>query len=480
MWYIITSCQKYGVEMMRRIELTVDGEKKYEVIKELVEHNGNKNRAAKNLCCTRRSIDRYIKGYKTYGKRFFVHGNSGRKPAHAFSDEVKASIIDLYRTKYYDATYQHFTELLQEFEGIKVSEAVVRKTLMTQYLLSPRATKHTKKEVRKLLEERKKTENSSREKDRLQALIVDIENAHARRPRCAYFGEMQQMDACIYPWFGGVQTTLHIAVDDATGIITGAWFDKAETLNGYYNVFWQILIDYGIPLMFYTDRRTIFEFKKKGGGLDENDTYTQFAYACKTLGVEIKTTSVSQAKGRVERMFWTLQSRIPVLLRLAGVTTIEQANEYLKQYLPRFNKRFGLDYSRMQSVFEDKLTQEKANLTLAVLTRRTVDNGHSIRFSNKYYRTINQAGLPVYFQRGTEGLVIRTFDNNLYFSVEDRVYAMEEIPEYDRTSQNFDFRESKVKPIARYIPPMSHPWRKSLFDKFRQKQSHRAGLVTGT
>jgi transposase len=465
---------------MRRIDLAKDEENKYEVIKELVEKNGNKNRAAKKLCCTRRSIDRYIKGYKTYGKEFFVHGNRGRKPAHALTDEVKESIVDLYRTKYYDATYQHFTELLQEFEGIKVSEAVVRGILMAQYLLSPRATKEKKKEVRKLLEEMKKATVSSREKDKLQALIIDIEDAHARRPRCEYFGEMQQMDACKYPWFGGIQTTLHIAVDDATGTITGAWFDKAETLNGYYNVFWQILMNYGIPLMFYTDRRTIFEYKKKGDGLDENDTYTQFAYACSTLGVEIMTTSVSQAKGRVERMFWTLQSRLPVMLRLVGVTTIEQANEYLKQYLPRFNKRFALDYSRMQSVFENKPTQEKANLTLAVLSRRIVDNGHSIRFSNKYYRTVNQAGLPVYFHKGTEGLVIRTFDNNLYFSVEDRVYALEEIPEHERKSRNFDFGESKVTPIAKYIPPMNHPWRKSIFAQFRQKQSHCADLKTGT
>ena len=195
-----------------------------------------------------------------------MHGNRGRKPAHALTDEVKESIVDLYRTKYYDATYQHFTELLQEFEGIKVSEAVVRGILMAQYLLSPRATKEKKKEVRKLLEEMKKATVSSREKDKLQALIIDIEDAHARRPRCAYFGEMQQMDACKYPWFGGIQTTLHIAVDDATGTITGAWFDKYETLDGYYHVFWQILKNYGIPYMFYTDRRTIFEYKKKGMG----------------------------------------------------------------------------------------------------------------------------------------------------------------------------------------------------------------------
>jgi hypothetical protein len=238
---------------------------------------------------------------------------------------------------------------------------------MAQYLLSPQATKETKKAVRDMLKEKEKVATSKYEKERLQSMIVDIECAHPRRPRCAYFGEMQQMDACIYPWFAGVKTTLHIAVADATGEITGAWFDKYETLDGYYHVFWQILTNYGIPYMFYTDRRTIFEYKKKGGGLDENDTYTQFAYACKTFGVEIKTTSVSQAKGRVERMFWTLQLRLPTILRLAGVVTIEQANTYLKQYLPKFNKKFAIDHSNMKSVFENKPSQEKINLTLAVL-----------------------------------------------------------------------------------------------------------------
>lgn len=465
---------------MRRIDLTMDGEKKYQTIKELIEQDGNKNRAAKRLGCTRRSIDRYIKGYKACGKAFFLHGNRNRKPVHTISDETKSILIDLYKNKYYDATYQHFSEMLLEFEGIKASESVVRKTLMTQHLLSPQATKKTKKNTRKLLEEKKEAAVNPQEKNRLQSLIVDIEDAHARRPRCAYLGEMEQMDACIHPWFGGMKSVLHIAVDDAAGAITGAWFDRAETLDGYYHVFWQILMDYGIPLMFYTDRRTIFEFKKKGAGLDENDTYTQFAYACKTFGVEIKTTSISQAKGRVERMFWTLQSRLPTLLRLAGVTTIEQANIYLKDYLPKFNKQFALDHSRMQSVFEKKPSVETANLTLAVLSKRKVDSGHSIRFEKKYYRTVNQSGLPVYFYKGTEGLVIRTFDKCLYFSVEENIYALEEIPEHELLSRNFNFKGITSKPLARYIPPMSHPWKKASFEKFQRKQGHRMELMTGT
>ena len=87
----------------------------------------------------------------------------------------------------------------------------------------------------------------------------------------------------------------------------GAYFDPQETLNGYYHVLYQILTDYGIPHMLFTDRRTVFEYKQKKSSSVEEDRFSQFSYACKQLSIEIKTNSVAQAKGRVERMFQTLQ-----------------------------------------------------------------------------------------------------------------------------------------------------------------------------
>ena len=94
-----------------------------------------------------------------------------------------------------------------------------------------------------------------------------VEDAHSRRPRCAYFGEMQQMDATPFEWVSGQVWHLHLSVDDATGAITGAWFDTQETLNGYYHVLYQILSDYGIPYKLFTDRRAVFTYKKKNSPL---------------------------------------------------------------------------------------------------------------------------------------------------------------------------------------------------------------------
>lgn len=106
--------------------------------------------------------------------------------------------------------------------------------------------------------------------------------AHPRRLRCKYMGEMIQMDASQFYWIEDQQWYLHLAIDDATNTVVGAYFDYQETLNGYYQVFYQILTHYGIPAMFYTDKRTVFEYKRKNTLFDDEDTYTQFSYACHT------------------------------------------------------------------------------------------------------------------------------------------------------------------------------------------------------
>ena len=180
----------------------------------------------------------------------------------------------------------------------------------------------------------------------------------------------------IHLWFGSDKTQLHIAVDDSTGAIVGAYFDYQETLNGYYHVLYQILIRYGIPYQFLTDNRTVFEYKKKHETALEKDTFTQFGYACKQLGIDIRTSSVAQAKGRVERMFGTLQSRLPVELRLNNVSSIEEANEFLNYYTKKFNKQFALPIDNIKSVFEMQPDNEKINLILAVLSPRKIDRGY--------------------------------------------------------------------------------------------------------
>lgn len=458
--------------VIRKVTLTMTEQQKYEIIKKLVDTNGNKKAAALKLSCTPRHINRMISGYKDSGKSYFVHGNRNRKPAHTLPLETKSSIVDLYKTKYYDANFTHFSELLVKHEDISVSPNTIRTLLLDQGILSPRARRSTKKKLKKQLIEKLKTEKSLKTQNQLTETLVLLEDVHPRRPRCAHFGEMLQMDASVHLWFGSHKTQLHAAIDDSTGMIVGAYFDEQETLNGYYNVLYQVLVDYGIPYMFYTDRRTVFEYKQKKSPSIEEDTFTQFSYACNQLGIDIKTTSVPQAKGRVERLFQTLQLRLPLELRLAGVTTIEQANTFLNSYIKEFNAKFSLPVNHNKSVFETQPDIDKINLTLAVLSNRKIDNGHCIRYEKGYYKLINSNGLPVHYYKGTPCTVIKAFDNALYSCVGETIYELDLIPTHEISSKNFDFVQIKEAPKRRSIPSMTHPWRQSSFNKHVKSQKH--------
>jgi hypothetical protein len=450
---------------MRKVTLSMKAQEQYEIIKRLAEGHISKDHASIKIGCTKRHINRLLKKYILEGKIGFVHGNTGRKPSHSFSDQQKKDIIAIYNAKYWDTNFTHCCELLEKHDRIKVSPSCLRKMLYQEFILSPRATKRTRKQMNKLLKEIQKQAKSKKEKKLIEASIVLIEDSHSRRPRCAYFGEMIQMDASVHLWFGNQKVHLHAAIDDCTGTIVGAYFDMQETLNGYYHVLYQILTDYGIPNMLYTDNRTVFEYKNKKMKDVGKDTFTQFSYACKQLGIEIKTTSIAQAKGRVERLFQTLQSRLPVELRLEGITTIHEANVFLNSYIKEYNAKFALPIHHNKSVFIQQPDLQTIHQTLAVLTPRVIDTGHCIRFQNRYYKTMDARGLQVHYRQGVQGLVIQTFTGKLFFSAKDKIYALEEIPEHEKASKNFDPEPVATKPQKRYIPEPKHPWRSDEFLK---------------
>ena len=460
--------------MIRKVELSMDEQQKYEVIKALADHpNPNKQRAALILQCTVRHINRMLKGYTEQGKAYFVHGNRGRKPANTIPSETRRLVVDLYRSKYYGANFEHFTELLAKHEGIRISPSAVMSMLEAECILSPKATKAKKKRFKEQLTAAKEAAKTQKEADQIQKNLVAVEDAHSRRPRAAYFGELEQMDATPYEWVSGQIWHLHLAIDDATGIVTGAWFDTQETLQGYYHVCFQVLMDYGIPYKFLTDRRTVFTYKKKNSPSIEEDSYTQFGYSCKQLGVELESSSVPQVKGRVERLNQTLQSRLPVELRLAGITTIDAANEFLKTYIKEFNEKFALPMHGIKSVFEERPEIEKINLILAVLCERTVDTGHCLKYAKQYYRMIDSNGCQVHYRKGTKVMVIQAFDGHLYCCVNDKdIYALEAIPEREAKSKDLDADYTPPKPRKPYIPSMNHPWRRQTFSKFVRQQAH--------
>ena len=419
---------------MRKVELRMNEQLKYEIIKEHVEHGGNKKKIALKLSITIRQVDRLIAKYKEKGKSTFVHGNRSRKPINTLDKSISEDIILLYKNKYQDWNFKHFYEWLIEKEHFRISYKFVYNTLTKEGILSPKARKKTKREFakKKLFEEKKI--NIAMDDEQIKTIVnheMALEDLHPRGEKPKYFGEIIEQDGSIHNWFDDKKTCLHLAIDKATSTIVGAYFDKQETLNGYYHLFYQILTNYGIPYKFFTDNRTVFNYMSLNPDkrTSDKDVLTQYGYACKQLGIELETSSISQTKGLIERTNGTFQGRLINELKLNGITTINDANKYLIEiFVPDFNKRFAMDYKKFESAFETSPSLDKINYTLAVLTPRKIDNGNSIKYYGKYYQPYLDQELKCFAPK-TECLVIKAFNGELLVTIDEQVLDLENYPE---------------------------------------------------
>ena len=277
--------------------------------------------AAKRLHLTIRRVEQIKRRYREIGGRAFVHGNKGRSPAHRIPDETRERIKSIKLSDIYlKANFAHFTEILAEM-GIAVSYTTVRNIMQEAGHKSPK-TRRRRKEKK----------------------------AHTPRPRREAFGEMLQGDGSPFDWLGiGQNVSLHGFIDDATGTVTGLYMEKNECLLGYLEVLRQTIEGYGIPGELYPDKASVFFVSQKERenltieeqleGLEERRT--QLGLIMDELGVNMHPAHTPQAKGRIERLWETLQSRLPIEFRRRGIDTIAAANGFLiREYLPAYNKEF--------------------------------------------------------------------------------------------------------------------------------------------
>ncbi|WP_245175695.1 ISNCY family transposase, partial [Granulicatella sp. WM01] len=288
--------------------------KKYNVIKAVHHGKKTKQRACVELTLSLRQINRLLNNYVQFGKSAFSHKNKKRSPKHSLPESTKTFIVELYQSfTNLKPNVVHFTEILKQEHGINLTDTTVRTILYNHGMISPKTHRKT---VKRLKQQKKVAQQVRHELSinlpRSCEFLADSDTIHPSRPRKKYCGELIQMDASQFRWFGQTVSHLHVAIDDASGNIVGAYFAPQETLKGYYQVLHQILTNYGIPAAFLTDRRTVFDYQRKGTQQLQDDTMTQFGFACFQLGISLKTTSIPQGKGRVERLNNTLQSRLPV------------------------------------------------------------------------------------------------------------------------------------------------------------------------
>lgn len=405
--------------------------KKYEIIKKWNDGIITFNKVKLALPYTDRHLYRLKKLLNQKGKDGFIHGNRGRQPKITLNQSLSDDIVHYYKTEYQGFNFSHYKFMLVKEKNITVSYSKIYNVLTVENnILSPRANKQTKKNYKKLLLLKKK-ENKNKSEKEINKIIskqIALEDATPSLPSAFYFGENIELDASSFIFFDNLTTHLHLSIDTATNRCTGAYLDYQETLNGYYHVAYQIFLNYGLPMKFTTDGRTIFEYMSKKMKSDEKAYFTQFKHACNTLGIELNVTSKSQKKPRVEKYNETFQDRLSHELHHKNITTIEEANDYLiNAFIPEFNELFAKDNDVTESVFEKIIDFDELNYILAVLSIRKFNSGNSISYKGKVYLPYNENNKLVCYRKGTECTVIEAFDKKLYVQIYGEIFILKEL-----------------------------------------------------
>lgn len=385
------------------------------------------SQAASSLGISERQVIRLKKGFLEEGPAILIHKNTNRKPAHAFDDDLVAKIISLKQTDLYrNANFVHFQELLERHENVKISYSALHSILTCASIKSPKKRRRFK--------------------------------PHRRRKRKPQEGLLIQMDATLFEWFATSEKfALHGAIDDATGKIVGLYLTKNECLLGYWEVTRQIVLNHGVPVSLYTDRHAIFlstasaklSVEDQLAGKLINDT--QFGRAMGELGITIIPARSPQAKGRVERLWETLQSRLPVEFKIAGISTIDQANEFLASYIPLFNATFAVEPEKAESAFRPLSAKLNIDTVLCVKLIRSVDAGGVFSFYNRHFKVITGSGFPLLPPKAKVNVLVSP---HLGIAVEWKNRLFQVLPYIKPAKPDQSYSLPKRK--SNWTPPDSH------------------------
>lgn len=445
--------------------------KKYETIDKVVNGEMSRKEASVELDLSLRQIDKLKRKYITNGKKGFTHGNRGRTNSNKKDDSLINELEEVYLKDFYDFNFEQFYERISSKYDISYDTMLKRFT--NDGILSPLAHKKTLKNYKETMKEviANKDEDIEQEKIELyKSRIIAFEKAHTRRSSNLFvFGQEVQMDACEKLWFGGIVSYLHLAVDKATKKVLFGWFEFEEITRGYYVLLFHIIVNYGIPTKIKADNRSTFS-ANNAKSKDRKNFLTQFGKVCERLNITLQTTSVSTAKAHVERENETFKNRLIAELRYEGITTIDEANEYLnKIFIPYMNKKFSYVIDEKTSLMrKNDYTEEELKLIISERKEKVIDNASAISNNYKYYIPINpETGEIICFSKGTKCILIINYDGEYWCEIENHYYQLTELENRDSVMKKESDTEIEVikKEHHKYIPPKNHPWRKNMMLK---------------
>jgi len=416
---------------------------RFAVIGNLVAGKINGSAAAEQLHLTPRQIRRIKKRFKKDDPKSVIHQGRGQESNRKLKQVIIDKIIGLLLTIYVGFGPTLAVEKLWEREQIKIGVETLRTIMIKNNLW--------KAKIRKKNKEHREW-----------------------RPRRDHYGSMEQYDGCYHLWFENraLECCLLLAVDDATGRITQAIFDHHEGIVPTFN-FWRTYVEKtGKPTSIYLDKFSTYKINHKAAE-DNKELITQFQRACQDLGVELISAHSPEAKGRVERMFDTLQDRLVKELRLQNISDIETANKFLlEKFIPAFNEKFAVVPANRADLHRPvtKVDKENMDSIFSVHSKRVVMNDFTVQFKKQYFQLNEQQ--PITVCRKDAILIEEHLDNSIKLKLRGQRLNYTVLPKRPEKASEFKITALVTsQPI--YKPPADHPWRKQFFTSKMKLQTTR-------
>lgn len=378
--------------------------------------------AAKKLRLSIRQVRRKLRAYQAQGPRSLVHQLRGRPSNQRIDQQKKDGALQLIRTRYPDFGPTFAAEKLAENHHLAIHHETLRRAMIAEGLWHPHQGPVT---------------------------------VHVWRERKACRGEMTQADGSLHRWFEdrAPATTLLAFIDDATSELLWLEFVDGESTAALMTATWHALEHEGRPLSLYVDRGGVFRVNIHNA---EQDKLTQYARALQELDIELIHARSPQAKGRVERVFGTLQDRLVKELRLAGISTAAEANRFVREvYLPTHNTKFAVAPKRPADLHRSLRGYDLRGI-FCVREERTVRNDLTIQYNRRLFQVSPRQ--PTIVTPGTVITVAEALDGAVALSLRSCVLRFTEIAERPQTPE----APRAPQPRVPWKPPANHPWRRRL------------------
>lgn len=424
--------------MTNKITLTEEELFKFNIITKLINGSITIGLAREELKLSTRQIKRLKRNVAERGAAGIAHGLRGKPGNRKIPETTVAAATNLLKERYADFGPTFAAEKLAERHGIVLSDERVRTLMTTLGLWKPKRKK---------------------------------ENGQYRswRPRKEWYGSMEQFDGSYHRWFEdrAEECCLLAAIDDATGRITRAEFGTSESVIEVASFWKGYVLDRGKPQSVYLDKFSTYKINHKNAA-DNFELMTQFQRMMKALSINLISAHSPEAKGRIERLFGTLQDRLVKELRLAGISTISEANTFLETFVQKFNDQFGVVAAQEDDMHRPPIDAERNNLdaVFSVQAIRTVRNDFTIQFEGQWLQL--EKTQPCTVLRGDAVTIERRLDQTLHLQLREKYLAFRILPARpEKTSERITALVPK-KEKAPWKPSEDHPWRKSFKPSSRQ------------